>query len=224
MERVVLNIGGSLLWNSQLDAGYMQGLSDTLVRMSEHLRLWVVVGGGRPAREFMRHARRGCSPENMDWIGIYATRINAQLLISYLDSRAFPEVPSSTREAAAIEAPIVVMGGTVPGHTTDAVTAMLARDVKASRVVIATDVDGVYTSDPRTAPDAELIERMDYRQLAAMSSESHSPGGSYVVDPKACTVLSREGIPLAVVNGRALERLENAAYGRDFAGTKVGWV
>ena len=63
-------------------------------------------------------------------------------------------MPTEVLEAHRLErkGKVVVMGGTVPGHTTDAVSAMLAKEVRAVRIINGTSVDAAYTADPRKDP------------------------------------------------------------------------
>jgi uridylate kinase len=114
------------------------------------------------------------------------------------------------------------MGGTRPGHTTDRVSASLARFVRAARIVNATSVDGVYSSDPRKDTHAALLDRIGFEDLARIAGTGHGAAGpSVVFDPVAARGLVRDRIPLAVVHGRDLRALRSAILGRPFHGTTV---
>src|SRR5207249_12132043 len=91
--------------------------------------------------------------------------LNGRLLAAALSGRANREPATTYAEAAKLARrhPIVVMAGTRPGHTTDRVSASLARFVHAARIVNATSVAGVYTTDPPKDPNARLPERMNLR-------------------------------------------------------------
>jgi uridylate kinase len=151
--------------------------------------------------------------------------MNANLLIAALGNRAYPRPALDVDQAhsAKEDYAIVVMGGTLPGHTTDAVSAMLAEKVGASRLVNATNVDGVYDSDPKKNPDAKKFDTMTYEQLQGLSSGEHDKAGPNVIfDPKGLGIISQKKIPLLVCNGRNLEALKDAIQGNDFEGTVVG--
>jgi len=114
------------------------------------------------------------------------------------------------------------MGGTTPGHSTDAVAAMLAREVKAERLIIATDVDGIYDKDPKKYEDAKKLDRMSIKGLRKMAGEEWKKAGeSAVIDSIACRIIEEEKIETFVVNGKRLDELENAIYGKKFNGTVV---
>ena len=141
-----------------------------------------------------------------------------------LGPRANPEPAKTYTEAARLARrhPIVLMGGTSPGWTTDRVAASLARVVKADRLVNATSVDGVYSEDPKENPFARRFERLTYAKLIDLTGEGHARAGPKIVfDPVAARVAAKAGIPLLVVDGRDLDALRAAISGDAFHGTTV---
>jgi len=152
------------------------------------------------------------------------TRLNARLLSAALRGRANREPATAYAEAARLARryPIVVMGGTRPGHTTDRVSASLARFVRANRIVNATSVDGVYSADPKRNPSARLLPHVGFADLVRLSGKGHRTAGpSVVFDPVAARVVARDRIPLSVVHGRDLRALRAAILGESFHGTRV---
>ncbi len=116
---------------------------------------------------------------------------------------------------------ILVMGGTEPGHTTDAVAAMLAARIGAKRVVNATSVDAVYSADPRTNPDAERYTDITISRLEELVYSDHGAGKSSVFDPMGVQVAKKEHIDIMMVEGRNLPELEKAIAGDPFDGTFI---
>ncbi len=115
------------------------------------------------------------------------------------------------------------MGGQRVSITTDGVAAELADAVGASRLVNATVVDGVYTSDPKTNPGASRIEKISYDDLIRIAGEPTGLAGpSMVFDPYAARLVKESRIPLCVVQGRNISALKAAIAGRKFSGTTVG--
>ncbi|MEE9593666.1 MAG: UMP kinase [Thermoplasmata archaeon] len=225
-ERVVISLGGSVLVPGEGDAAYLQTLGALLHRLAGERQLFLVAGGGRPARTYIEAGRSlGLDERSLDEMGIVITRLNARLLIQALGSNSFPSVAMSYEEAeeAAETHTLVVMGGVRVSLTTDGVAAELAERVEADRIVNATSVDGVYTADPLKDPGASRIDRMSYQELADIAGEPTGLAGpSMVFDPYATRVVTRAGIPLFVVHGRDLASLEGAIVGGDFVGTSIG--
>ena len=191
-------------------------------------RIALVVGGGLPAREGIELARNATSNVDLlDTVGIAATRLNATILQQILldiGCDVAPEIPTTTKQAASLleKYHIVLMGGTIPGHTTDAVAIALARDSSASHVVIATNVSHVYSKDPRNNPDAEAFTTMSFAQLVDITGiERAEPGVRAVIDPIAVGLAQSMAMRIAVLDGRDLSRLEAAIEGKEFEGTII---
>ncbi len=226
MANVVLSIGGSVLVPDKNDSLYIKKLAAMLKKLSSKHKLFIVTGGGKTSRYYIKIGRELGMPENyLDELGIIATRMNARVLAGALSGSA-NFIPPETVEGAASLAPlhkIVVMGGTAPGWTTDFVAASLAEAVKAERLVNATSVDGVYTADPKKDKKAKRLEKITYEKLIELSGERHTKAGPTIVfDPIAARMMAKIRIPLFVVDGRDLEALGRSIEGKQFHGTRVG--
>ncbi len=225
MEKVVISIGGSVLVPGEDDVRFIDSLASLLIGLSKKYRLYVVVGGGKPARYYIDTGRGlGGKERDLDAFGIVLTRLNARLLLTALGKGAYPRVPRNQDEAvkAGRTYPIVVMGGVRPGTTTDGVAAILAEKCGASRLVNATNVAGVFTDDPREVPTARRIDRMKFQSLLKITGDEHTAAGPRgIFDPQGAKVMLRLGIPLYVVDGRDLENLRNAVEDQPFVGTRV---
>lgn len=231
MTTHIVALGGSLLRPEEAEK--RSQWFGQLRQLAVHLegngrRLGIVVGGGLPAREGITLARSSFTDSyRLDTVGIAATRLNATILQqSLLDigCNVCPIIPHSTDEAAELllEHNFVIMGGTSPGHTTDAVAVALARDSGAPHCVIATNVSHVHDSDPRNNENAKPIEEMTLAELAEITGlEALGPGESAAVDPVAVKWAIDAGMRLAVLDGRDLTLLEDAIEGRPFVGTLV---
>ena len=225
MEKVVVSFGGSVLVPAEDDARHLRDLARLLRDLSARVKLFVVTGGGRIARYYIETGRTlGIGERTLDEFGIAVTRLNARLLAGALDGRANREPATSYSQAAKLARrfPIVLMAGTRPGHTTDRVSASLARFVHAARIVNATSVAGVFTADPNKDPNARLLKRIRFEDLVRLAGSGHSAAGpSIVFDPVAAQLLVRDRTPLSVVHGRDREALRAAILGEPFHGTLV---
>lgn len=223
--RAVLKIGGSLLYDSsgkilaERLKNYARIITD-LVR--EGHRIVVVVGGGRPARDFISAARElGADEVQCDWLGIKMARHNAELLISALGEVAYPSVPESMEdlEKAVCLGRVVVMGGLTPGQSTNAVAALAAEATRAERLFNATNVDGVFDRDPKEA-GAKKLDTVDMRELERILAGSGVRAGEYkLFDPVAIGVVARSKIVTVIFNGTDPENIRRA-----FKGKSVGSV
>jgi uridylate kinase len=222
---VAINTGGSIVAPEHIDTMFLSQLADVLSASAKDRDLLVVVGGGRTARRYIEACRElGADETYLDLVGIDATRMNARLLISALQENVHEDVPQNLAEAvdAAGNNAIVVMGGTHPGQTTDAVSAMLAERTHAEELLILTNVDGVYTANPRKDPDARRLAEMSTGRLVEIvSGGPYKAGSTTVVDPVAAGIIHRAAIPTKVLDGRDLTQLTAALEGEDFIGTVI---
>jgi uridylate kinase len=225
MDCVVVSLGGSILTPGEKDSEHISAIAAMMRSLASEFRLVLVCGGGRMARYYISTGRDfGASSEKLDEMGIEVTRLNARLLQLALGRDAFDSLPRTVEEAAkeSRKGKILVMGGTVPGHTTDAVAAMVAEKLGAARIVNATSVDAAYSADPKKSADAVRYEMLTHEQLHDLVNKgSHSAGPSDVFDPKGAAVAMRANIPIYIVNGRHLSEIKAAVRGERIMGTVV---
>jgi uridylate kinase len=228
-EAVSIVFGGSILAPAQLDPAFLEAAARQLHELSKTKQLFVVTGGGAPARAHITAARSaGVAEDLLDRIGIAATRLNAQTLACILRKMGADvniEIPVTAQQAArlASQHPIVVMGGTVPGHSTDYVAVELAVEGKCKRFVNATNVDGVYTRDPAKHRDAQFKPSLTFEDLLGIIQEREwtAAGSPGVMDGPATVLLARSGIEACVVHGTNLDNLAKAVSGKPFHGTSI---
>ncbi|TLZ64753.1 MAG: UMP kinase [Methanobacteriota archaeon] len=225
LERVVISLGGSILVPGDGDGPYLTRLAALLSDLSSGRKIFAVTGGGRISRYYIETGRSlGARERRLDELGIEVTRMNARLLAIALGKLANPEPAKTYTEATRLARrhPIVVMGGTAPGWTTDRVAASLARVLHAERLVNATSVDGVYAEDPKENPFARRFQRLTHQELIDLMGEGHTRAAPAIVfDPVAARVIAQAKIPLLVVHGRDLDALRGAILGETFHGTTV---
>ena len=202
--RIVAAIGGSILLQDY-NAERFKKYAELLKKENEEHEIFVVVGGGKPAREYIGVVRDlGVGEAKCDDMGIEVTRLNAKLLLLALGDAAYQRVPHNFQEALEFSATgkIVVMGGTEPAHSTDAVSAILAEYVQADLLVNLTAVDGLYTKDPKKYDDAELIEEITASDMMEIISGNEVKAGTYeFIDMTAIQMIKRSNLETVIANG-----------------------
>jgi len=203
-RRVVIKLSGSIF--NIADANAMESIKEyarMLLDISNGVQPVVVTGGGKIARHYINIARSlGSDEANLDIVGIEVSRLNAKLLIFTLGDQVFSQVPKSLEEVAvaAASGKIVIAGGLHPGQSTNATSALIAETVKASKFLNATDVDGIYDSDPKKNRDAKLFKRITIKEcMKILGSESSMAGKYELIDIVALKVIERSKIPTRVL-------------------------
>jgi uridylate kinase len=222
MKSIVISIGGSVILSEEADVFFLRKLASLLKKISKQYKIFIIVGGGKIAREYIKLGRElDFDEKTLDSIGIDITRVNAALFANIINE-SNKKIPCSTDEAEAMDNPIVVMGGTTPGHSTDMVGAELAEKVGADLFIIATNVDGIYDKDPNKYDDAKQLEKVKIDDLIKNYGTSwESAGKNMVIDGPALEIMKKAKLLTYVVNGKRLDQLENAITGRSFDGTKI---
>jgi uridylate kinase len=231
MATVVVALGGSLLRPEVEERhNWIMDLVGVIVETVESgAKVALVVGGGAPAREGIELARPFIGDiTHLDRIGIAATRLNATIVREALAeggvvvSRKIPEkIEDAVLELEGND--VVVMGGTEPGHTTDAVAIRLAIQSGADKCVIATNVSKVFSQDPNDNPDAESFDELTLKELQEIvGPPEHSEAGtSQVVDPVGVSDAVEHGLSLDVLDGRSTLEIKKSLEGANFDGTMV---
>ncbi|MHA2407152.1 MAG: amino acid kinase family protein, partial [Candidatus Ranarchaeia archaeon] len=103
-------------------------------------------------------------------------------------------------------------GGITPGQSTDAVAAVMAEILESDLLVRATDLDGVYTANPDTDPEATLLPEVSMKQLLQLIGKGRQSAGEYpLLDQVAANILQRSQIPTIFINGKKTHLITQAA-------------
>lgn len=222
--KVVIKLGG-FAFPIRLDEEIIKSFAGKFKEIHERgHRLVVVAGGGEAARLYIEAARKLGAPESFcDQIGILISRANASLIIASLEGAAALRVPESLEELYTLfsSGKIVVMGGLQPGQSTNAVAALAAEALRADALINITDVEGVYTSDPKKHPEAKLLKEVTTSELLKILSSGGARAGEYeLLDLSAIKVIERSKIPTWVISGRDPSNVIKVIEGKS-VGTRV---
>lgn len=203
MKKIVVKLSGSLFEPVKDKHLKIRKIAQGLQKLSdEGYAIVAVAGGGKVARQFIDIGRAlGADESSLDQMGIEVSRLNARLLISALKN-AYPDVPTSLEEVVKIvnNGKIVVVGGMHPGHSTNAVSALIAERIRADIFINATDVDGVYSSDPRKDKRARLLSQISTKRLTEMLMSDAMQAGTYdLVDLVALKIIQRSKVKTRIV-------------------------
>ena len=173
------------------------------VKISKICQPILIAGGGKIARHYISNARSsGADESTLDELGIEISRLNAKLLIYALKDKAYPHPPTTFPEVKnAVESVlIVVAGGLHPGQSTNGTAALIAEKVRASEFLNATDVNGIYDSDPNKNKKAKMFKRIDLKDLRNLLVHEDSMAGGYdLMDIVALKVIERSKIKTRII-------------------------
>jgi uridylate kinase len=227
----VISLGGSLIAPDKVDDRFLKAfylmLRECLERKSGQ-RYILVTGGGAPCREYQRAFRAASeSPgdidwaENADWIGIAATRLNAEL-VRRVFGRYCPDAVATDPEGTIdFTGRVLVASGWKPGRSTDDVAVALAERFRADTVVNPTNIAQVFSDDPRKNPAAKPVADLSWKEYRAIVGGVWTPGKNAPFDPVAAERAERAGLRVIIALGRDLENLRKILDGEEFFGTTI---
>jgi len=222
--RAVVKLGGAL-FRREPNVMALKNMGKALGGfVEEGNQLVLVAGGGENARTYISAARKlGAEESTCDLLGIQITRANAELLRLALGSIASSKIPTTLSDLPHCvgSGKTVVMGGLQPGQSTNAVAALAAEITRADILVNGTDVDGVYTEDPKKNSKAKLMRSVHVDKLLNWAMSGEVFAGRYeLLDPLAIKIMQRARIPTRFVSLSDPSNIIAALQGKDI-GTRV---
>lgn len=220
----VISLGGSLLYPNVQDVEYINAFVALVKSKLENSNFAIITGGGALARK-MQEELKAKNPEatadDLDWVGIEATRANARVVLAAFGDVAEPEIFMDPHTPNLSGKSVLVGGGFMPGHSSDGSSVVLAQTLDASKLINLSNIDYVYTEDPRKNPNATKIEKSSWADFRKLLPESWNPGINAPFDPVAAKMAQELGLEVAVMNGKNLENLSNYLDGKEFKGTVI---
>jgi len=232
-NRILLKLSGEALKGEQPHGYDSAAVKQIVKRVAEVLddgvEVALVVGAGNVWRGMMGTGGWGMDRVTADYMGMLATIMNALCLrdafnaagISALVQTSIPMEPvadSYDREKAiqALEkGQVVIFGGGTgsPFFTTDTTAALRALEINAEALLKATQVDGVYTDDPKDNPDAERYETLSFDEALAKKLK--------IMDSTAFSMCRDNELPVIVFNFYETDSLEKVVQGDTAIATVV---
>ena len=223
-KQAIISLGGSLIVPEDVDTEYLKQFRDFILKQLDNgWRFFIVTGGGAQARKYIKSAQEimgeKITKDDMDWLGIHATRFNAHLVRTIFRDQAQPSIITDPEKDKLSDAQIIVISGWKPGWSTDFVASKIAQRVGAPYIINLSNISQVYTDDPKKNPDAKPVEFMSWKEFREMIGDSWSPGMNVPYDPIASQLAEKEGQTVLVMNGKNLNSLKQLFTKGEFEGT-----
>lgn len=227
-EVFVLSLGGSLVVpNGGIDTAFLQDFNSFIRRQisSKKRRFFITVGGGGTSRHYQQAAsdvrKESIDHIDRDWLGLHATRLNAQLIRTIFRDIADQRVIKHYEVILKIEKPIAIAAGWKPGWSTDYCAITLCQDYNIPEAINLTNIDHVFNEDPRTNPQAKPLEDITWEHYREMVGDKWTPGMNAPFDPIASKLAQDLDITVKILNGKNLDNLADALDEKQFVGTTI---
>ena len=149
-ETIVISVGGSLIYPDNLDVNFLKKFKEIILNhIAKGKRFVLVTGGGMLCRNYQRVAKElgDLEADDLDWLGIDATRINAHLLKSIFKKKANKFIITNPNDKIDFKEKVLVGAGWKPGNSTDYVAVLLAKKLKVKKLINLTNINYIYDKD-----------------------------------------------------------------------------
>ncbi len=222
-ESLIISLGGSVICDENVDVIFLKKMRSLLAEIRKHYRnIFIVTGGGKVAREYQRSLTKVCDarPEEKDFIGILATRINAHFfLFSFGDLSVSDIITDPEKFDTWPEHSVVFAGGSRPGWSTDFVAVTLAKTYGARKILNLSNIDYVYDKDPNIFTDAKKQKRLLWKTYRNITPKTWNPGAHVPFDAIASALAERLDIEVLMMNGKKWSRVRNFLLHGTFVGS-----
>ncbi len=224
METIIISLGGSLIVPDQIDVEFLRDFKTLILSQVKQGKKFVIItGGGKINRRYNDAAKELAKPtdEDLDWIGIAALKLNAELLRVIFADYANSKVIDNLSNNFSFEKSIIIGSAYEPGKSSDWDSVHAAKTVGAQKIINLSNTDYVYDSDPKVNPDAKKIEQISWTEYRKIIPESWTSRLHTPFDPVASALAASGGITVAIMNGKPIDNLANYLAGKKFAGTVI---
>lgn len=221
----VLSLGGSLICPEKIDLKFLIDFKKFILSQIKKGKKFVIfVGGGNLARTYQKAAKElgVLDDKDLDWIGIFATWLNACFLRAYFGKIAYRKVLTNPKAKIKTKKKIIVFGGWKPGWSTDFDAVLFAKTIGSKRVINLSNVDFVFDKDPKKFKDAKPLKKLSFDDFLKIIGNKWTPGKNAPFDPIAVKLAQKSRIKIIILNGKNFKNLKNFFEGKDFVGSLVG--
>ena len=218
----VISLGGSIIVPNEVDVNFLKKFREVILKhVKKGDRFIIVTGGGKVCRKYQNSAKEitDVSKEDLDWIGIYATRLNAQLLRSLFKGYVHKKILEEYDKFKGFKEKILIASGWEPGWSKDYDAVLLADTYNAKVLIKLTNVDYIYDKDPKKFKSAKPFKELSWTEVKKLVTSEWKPGLNFPFDPVASRLAEKS--KLIVVSMKGVDNLDKFLDNKKFEGTVI---
>ena len=222
-KTIVLSLGGSLIVPDTIDIEFLKNFKKTIDKyVKKGYKFVIYCGGGKLARNMQDAASKiaKLSNQDLDWIGIYATRLNSLLLRYIFKNDVIGPIVADPNQKINFKKNIIIAAGWKPGWSTDYDAVLLAKNLGVREIINMSNVDYVYDKDPKKHKNSKKIQKISWDGYLRLISQKWKAGMNVPFDPVAAKEARKSKMRVNII-GNNLKNLENLLDGKKFKGTTI---
>ncbi len=224
MQRTtILSLGGSLIFPDDIDIDFLRNFKETIEKYTKRGHKFVIYcGGGMLARRIQNAASEitKLTNEDLDWLGIHATRLNAQMLRAIFGSSSESLIVDNPNSKIRFNKSIIIAAGWLPGCSTDYDAVLIAKNLGVRQIINMSNIDYVYDKDPRKHKNAKKIEKMRWSEFGKLIGTKWKAGMNAPFDPIASREAKKLNMKVYII-GKDIKNLKKLLNREKFRGTEI---
>ncbi|MBI2029928.1 UMP kinase [Candidatus Gottesmanbacteria bacterium] len=228
VQNIMLSLRGSVVFPpSGINKEFLNKFNEFIRKQIANTkrRFFIFVGGGFTNDYYQEAAKKvigRVKADDLDWIGIRATKLNAHLIRTIFRDIAHPVIVEDYDRKPQINGKrIVVCAGWQPGWNTDFDMVLFTKIFPTEFAVSLCKVDYIYDKDPEKFKDAKPLTHINWPDYIDIFGDKREQGREIPFDPIAAKLAQQLRQKAYVVNGSSLDNLANLFDGGNFKGTLI---
>jgi uridylate kinase len=218
----ILSLGGSIVVPDKVNIPFLKKFKALILKqIKKGDKFVIVVGGGKTCRNYIEAAKKTTrlSTKDTDWLGIEATKLNAQLLKTIFKGYVNKTILTDPTAKVKFNKPIFIGAGFKPGHSTDLDAVNFAIKFKAKTVLNLSNINYVYDKDPNKYKGARPLKHLTWKEFFKFIDTSWGSGKHYPFDPVASKLA--KSLKVIILKGTNIKNLEYLFNKKPFRGTII---
>jgi len=222
----IISVGGSIVYGKKgFDIKFLKAFRKLILKQVKHGHKFIlVVGGGDICRQYQQTAKKVAPVTEVDieWLGIQSTILNAHFLRYLFKGYVYSEVVTEPNHKVKTNKPIICAAGWKPGWSTDTDAVYLAKAYGAKELINLSNIEYVYTKDPKKYKTAKKIKAIDWPTFRRkIVGYKWAPGKNAPFDSEASRLAQKWGLIVRILKGTELREVEKVLLGKKFKGTTI---
>ena len=223
METLILSVGGSIIVPDKPDYFFLGEFKNFVIRHLNKYKFIIMCGGGKTNSYYNTAAKRvsKISNDDLDWLGIMASRLNAELMRTIFGELAHNKVIYDLTKKISTKKKVIIGAGYKPGWSTDYDAVLIAGQFNVKKILNLTNIAYVYDKDPKKFKDVKKLFNISWKEYRKIIGRKWLPRMNVPFDPIASKEAQKLKLQVVILKGTNLKNVENYILGKDFDGTVI---
>lgn len=226
LKPIIISLGGSLIYPKNIDINFLKQFRKIILQFIKKTKRQVILvtGGGRICRIYNEAAKsvyKKVNEEELDWMGIKATKVNAELVRIIFGNAAYFKVIDHPDKRYRTNKKVLVAGGWKPGFSSDRVAVELAKSHGADMVINLSNISYVYNKDPKKYKNATKFKKISWNDFRKIVGNKWNPGANLPFDPIASKFAQKYKLKVIIAKGTDLKNLRDILEAKNYKGTLI---